>query len=439
MYVSLATKDKGNDIIRVNEHDPRLKSNINANHNTGSSSSLLHSLDSTMAACTRERKSYITTCLLLVAALLADPAQSFQNVPHRQHSVLQLPPNPNRMSPLHIRDAGSLARSNNNMLSKSRTKVTTLLQSMPKWEGDDIRWSSRLRRRMRGSPLDPSMIRWKSAKTWLILTTAAMYFYEVILTILKLKRNYAAYWPSRAAEMVIDSVWGGVVLGPLASAFGFSAAFSSPQPHRFLTSGFVHSGMAHLFINMVVLQNMQPGWLETGLGTSLYLSTFVWSILGGNAMHLLQCASPLDRTLCLGASSAICGLYGLMYVCMVRMGSGRGSGSILRGLAVLIGTGLWLDHISMAANAGGFLTGLVVGILCGPRYMKDYSMRRKNSVGYDPFSRDYRLAMGFGISPTNGGMVPVALIWIGLLLCGLVSPSLRSAPLLVWKKLVHPT
>ena len=153
-------------------------------------------------------------------------------------------------------------------------------------------------------------------------------------------------------------------------------------------------------------------------------------------MHLLQVASSLDRTLCLGTSSAICGLYGLMYVCLVRMGSGRGAGSILRGLAVLVASGLWLDHVSMAANAGGFITGLFVGILCGPRYLKDYSMRRKNSVGYDPFSRDYRLAMGFGISPTAKGMVPVSLIWVGLVLWGLASPSLRSAPLAIWKILL---
>jgi membrane associated rhomboid family serine protease len=280
------------------------------------------------------------------------------------------------------------------------------------------------------------MIRWKSVKTWLILVNASLYLYEVILTILKLKRNYPAYWPDRATEMVIDSVWG-TVLGPLATSFGFSAALSKSQPYRALTSGFTHDGMVHLLINMAVLQQ-QPSWLETGLGTPLYLSTFLWSIIGGNTMHLLQCATTWDRTLCLGASSAVCGLYGLLYVCMVRMRSGRGSGNILGGMAILSLSGLWLDNVSMAANAGGFLCGMVTGFLCGPRYMKDYSMRRKNSVGFDPFSRDYRLAMGFGITPTNRGIVPISLVWIGLLILGLASPSVRTAPLLVWKKLLHP-
>jgi hypothetical protein len=155
-------------------------------------------------------------------------------------------------------------------------------------------------------------------------------------------------------------------------------------------------------------------------------------------MHILQCASPWDRTLCLGASGGICGLYGLMYVALTRMKSARGGRNLVRGMSVLLLSGLWLDDVSLAANVGGFLCGIVIGILFGPRYFKDYSMRRKNSVEFDPIPRDYRQAMGFGISPTHGGPIPLAVIWSILLLWGLLNPAIRAMPALVWKKLMYP-
>jgi rhomboid protease GluP len=284
-------------------------------------------------------------------------------------------------------------------------------------------------------------IRWQSVKTWLILCNIAMFVYEAILTIKTIKHKYSAYWPDRATEIVIDSVWG-ISQGPLAGSLGCSAAALQKQQqlrqaYRVLTSGFVHSSLVQLVLNMTVLQH-QPSWLETGLGRSLYLSTFLWSIVAGNFMHFLQCASPWDRTLCLGASGGICGLYGLMYVEMTRMQSARGGRNLLRGMAILLLSGLWLDNVSLAANVGGFLCGIVTGILCGPRYFKDYNMRRKNSVEFDPVSRDYRQVMGFGISPTKGGPIPLTVIWTILLIGGLLNPDIRAMPALVWKKLVHP-
>lgn len=323
-----------------------------------------------------------------------------------------------------------------------KTATTSTSSSLHKyrrqWEGDDIRWITRLKRRLSSSGAGMSL-HWSSVKTYLIIVSAAMYIYEVILTILQLKKNYAAYWPDRAAEMVIDSVWGTGVPGPLATAFGFSAAAFQMQPlaYRVLTSGFVHSSLLHLIINMATLQR-QPSWLETGLGWPLYMSTFLWSIVAGNMMHVLQCPSRWDRTLCLGASSGLCGLYGLMYVCLTRMGSGRGGQNLVRGMAVLVLSGLWLDNVSSAANVGGFLCGIATGLLCGPRFVKDYSMRRKNSVEFDPASKDYRQAMGFGISPTRGGPIPLVLIWTILLAWAIINPATRSMPLLIWRKLINP-
>jgi membrane associated rhomboid family serine protease len=236
--------------------------------------------------------------------------------------------------------------------------------------------------------------------------------------------------------MFIDAFAGNVV-GPLANAFGYSVVLSKAQPFRAITSGFFHSGIIHLLINMDTLRR-QPNWLESGLGKSLYLSTFLLSIMAGNWMHTMQCANPYDSTLCLGASGGIAGLFGLMFASLTRMGSSRGAGQIIRGMAILMFTGIWLDDVSVASHMGGFFCGILLGILCGPRYVKDYSMRRKNSVEFDPLPREFRLAMGFGIMPTRGGLLPVSLIWLVLLIIGLSNPIFRQMPLVMWKKFIHP-
>ena len=44
------------------------------------------------------------------------------------------------------------------------------------------------------------------------------------------------------------------------------------QPHWYFMSGFLHSGLPHLLVNIVSLCNT-PDWLETGLGWRVFFST----------------------------------------------------------------------------------------------------------------------------------------------------------------------
>lgn len=69
----------------------------------------------------------------------------------------------------------------------------------------------------------------------------------------------------------------------------------------------------HFLVNMIVLRG-QPSWLSSGLGGPLYLTTYIVSIVTGNIAHLEYTKNPFDKTLCMGASGAISGLYGLMAV-----------------------------------------------------------------------------------------------------------------------------
>jgi len=117
----------------------------------------------------------------------------------------------------------------------------------------------------------------------------------------------------------------------------------------------------------------------------------------------------------LGSSAGICGLYGLMLVCLIRMGKANPNNN-----------SAWLEHVTVAMNLGGYVGGLLLGMLCGPGYTKDYRMTRKNSVGYDPVDREYRAVMGFGILPTARGWLPVPVLQAILLTIFLVVPHYRS-------------
>ena len=76
--------------------------------------------------------------------------------------------------------------------------------------------------------------------------------------------------------------------------------------HRMLTSGFLHGGLLHLFVNMYVLY-MFGGYVEYELGAVSYLIVYFAALIGGNAWALLENKNkPTYRAL--GASGATSGI-----------------------------------------------------------------------------------------------------------------------------------
>jgi membrane associated rhomboid family serine protease len=320
-------------------------------------------------------------------------------------------------------------------LTKCNQKPISVALNMQSWDGDDVRWSSKMRRRLRRSEL---VLDRNYCKTSLILVNIVLYIYQFLTTVEYLRRKYPSYWPNNAMDIVLDAIWGTSMLGPLSRSFGFSAALSHSQPFRYLTSGFFHSGFIPLIVNIDTLRR-QPSWLETGLGTGLYLTTFLVSIAVGNMTQILSVASVWDPTVSLGASSGVAGLFGLMFICLTKMGNfGCGAGVFFRGMGTLLLLGMWVDYVSTPAIVGGFFSGVFTGMLCGPRYVTDYAMKRKNSVEFDPAPRDYRRAMGFGVAPTRGGILSLKLFW-GIVVVALLSdPKFRLMPSSVTRALLHP-
>jgi membrane associated rhomboid family serine protease len=195
-------------------------------------------------------------------------------------------------------------------------------------------------------------------------------------------------------------------LGPFTMDFVNQRLLTRLQPHRYLTSGFLHGSLIHLLFNMRYLWKI-PRWVEDNGGTGngkvggwpLYLATYLSSILAGNfARDYFSSTAMGASTLCLGASGGICGLNGLMFAMLRRMGNNRDSTLVLKDMAFLILFGQLMDGVSNASHIGGFICGAAFGWLFGPNYSPGYSSWRLSMDDNEP-SLDYRRVMGSGINP----------------------------------------
>lgn len=368
-----------------------------------------------------------TRCILIWACLLSFfrvvPSHSFVVVPHLRRTpeesslvhpssrriVLQPPPQPTR-----------------------RPGPTILWgHKVRSWEGDDLRWSKRIQRLMerRWGTMGETPVR-----TALILINIGAYLYQVINSLGYLIVKYPSHWPSweLCSDALLDP---GATMGPLTRAFVFSARLGSQQPHRYVSSGFLHGSLLHLICNLYSLQQM-PNWLETGLGWPLFLTTYIMGIVGGNYAHARYTMD--DYTACLGASGGIVSLAGLAFMALAKMGNQRATSIILKNMTALFVLGILIPSVSNTAHIGGFLSGCMMGLLFSPGYRKSYSLRRKNSYIVDTVPKDFRQAMGFGLVPKERSPVPLAILWAGIVLLVSTDRRFQTMPTIVWKGLTRP-
>lgn len=301
-------------------------------------------------------------------------------------------------------------------------------ENLHEWDGDDLRRFSKWRRRW-----------WRSSRgsaaglrPLLMALHIAAYLYQVVTTLAWLAQQYPEHWPQQSARMTADVLLGNSRAGPWTRDFWFRSSLAAGQPHRYLTAGVLHGSLLHLVVNMDALRRV-PDWVETGLGSAVFATTYVLAVVAGNIGH----AFWSDGTPCVGASGGICGLYGLLYVALVQMGNSRAASQVLRGMGRILLAGFLLSNISNASHVAGFLGGLTVGLLVGPTYQRSYAARRKWSLEVDRHSRAYRTAMGFGVEPA-AGRLPLWVLWTTLLLYALYNPTWRAAPQLMVRGLWRP-
>jgi len=233
--------------------------------------------------------------------------------------------------------------------------------------------------------------------------------------------------------------------GPFTMDFVHQKMLTRHQPHRYLTSGFLHSSLLHLILNMSFLTRL-PQWIENNGGSDgrgwftgwpLYTVAYLGGIVGGN--WAVDSAGGMVGRMCLGASGGICGLQGLRLVMASRLENGGEVRTVLKDMLVWVLVGSLLDGVSNAAHIGGLLGGVVVGMVFGPTYssVSSYAARRNTVVGNE-VPMDYRRVMGGGGKYVGGGMVPLKYLGVlGALLC-VYRPVLRSIPMAVWTGLKKP-
>lgn len=312
-----------------------------------------------------------------------------------------------------------------------QTRLEQYKSSNNSWDGDDRRWTRVLKRRIESRIEEGTETPVRDA---LIVSNIAMYVYQVVNTLRYLIVKYPTYWPSWSmlSDTILES---GAAVSPLTRAFMFSSYLGKRQPHRYLSSGFLHGGLLHLACNLYTLQQM-PTWLETGLGRLLFVTTYMVGIVAGNFVHARY---AMDEFLgCLGASGGIMALAGLTFMALAKMGNKPASSKILKNVGALFVLGAVIPSVSNASHIGGFLSGCVMGLVFSPGYRKSYSLRRKNSYDTDTAPRGFRQVMGFGVVPKDRPPIPLAVLWAVFAFYASTDPKLQGMPQIVWKGLTRP-
>lgn len=143
---------------------------------------------------------------------------------------------------------------------------------------------------------------------------------------------------------------------------------------RILWSMFLHSGMDHLFNNMLILFFL-GSMIEKEVGHIWYAALYFLSGIGGNLLSLLARVLHNDLTGSLGASGAVFGLDGVLLAMVLFSGKKMENVTPIRVL-LMIGYSLYSGfvgrNIDNAAHVGGLLTGfLVASGMCFYRRWRD--------------------------------------------------------------------
>jgi membrane associated rhomboid family serine protease len=149
----------------------------------------------------------------------------------------------------------------------------------------------------------------------------------------------------------------GALLGAFDGRFGpFAAGVSDGEWWRLVTGGFLHGGLLHLGMNMLVLYLIGP-LLERELGKVNYAFLYFTALLAGSLGVMLL--DPFAVTV--GASGAIYGLLGAA----VALQLSRGINPWSSGIGGLILINVLITFSVPGISIGGHLGGLVGGFVAG--------------------------------------------------------------------------
>jgi membrane associated rhomboid family serine protease len=124
--------------------------------------------------------------------------------------------------------------------------------------------------------------------------------------------------------------------------------------YRLITSAFLHASVLHILFNMYALFLVGPT-LEAALGRLRFVALYLLSALGGSTLAYLL--MPPGQIV-VGASGAIFGLFGALFVVTKRMGSD--SSGVVGIIAINLVLSFVLPNISWQGHLGGLITGAAI-------------------------------------------------------------------------------
>ena len=154
------------------------------------------------------------------------------------------------------------------------------------------------------------------------------------------------------------AVWfHGSLFGPALTANNPFPSFTGTHEYwRLLTSGFLHDGLFHIFVNMISLWFVGLA-LEPAIGRVNFLAVYFVSLLAGSFGALWF--QPQIPTV--GASGAIFGIFGALIV----VARARGIPIWQSGLGFVLVFNLLFSISVRGISLGGHLGGLVAGLITG--------------------------------------------------------------------------
>lgn len=172
-------------------------------------------------------------------------------------------------------------------------------------------------------------------------------------------------WFVVAAATGDVSLWGGSVTSAHFDYALQGQLVDRGEYWRLVTSGFLHYGLLHLGMNMLVLWWLGR-LLEPAVGGARLLLIYGVALLGGSLGALMMDPGAFTA----GASGAVFGLGGAVAVAERASRFGRQNSGVLGFLAINVVISLSIPGISLGGHVGGLLLGaLAAGVLWGfPRW-----------------------------------------------------------------------
>ena len=152
----------------------------------------------------------------------------------------------------------------------------------------------------------------------------------------------------------------------IAGRCGTDLVLAQGQYWRLLTSVFLHAGLSHLGSNLLV-QILMGNAVERNLGHIRYLALYLLSGIGGNVISVLYDRAQGVNIYSVGASGAVFGVMGTLFVLIIRGRKKLRSGSSLLTRAAFavfyaVYSGFRNPYTDNAAHLGGLAFGVVLGV-----------------------------------------------------------------------------